>query len=387
MRSRLLSALFIIAGGFPVHAQPAPSSPPLVLEAAYTAELWSNLRGGLRQDAAYLDNFDLSARLDAEKAIGLQGATILASVLHNNRSIFSESIVGDLQTVSNIDTDGSWRLYEMWVEQALGETSLKAGLIDLNSEFDVVETASAFLNSSFGIGHDFAQAGENGPSIFPITGLGIVGRANISEDLDFRAAAFEGTPGHEAHPRRMRLHLGDEGALLIGELGYNLSTSNRIAVGVWRFTEQAESLQGRQKGSSGGYYASIDTRLVDTPSYSLSAFARAGFADPDVYRVSSYQGAGLLLSGPLLTGQDEQLGIAVASARNGAPFRRVQALRGVPVEARETAIELTYKVQLTSFLSLQPDIQYIVNPAMNPSVKDALAVGLRTVWSWSNARD
>lgn len=380
-------ALLGLAQGGVARAEPAAASPALELRAAYTAELWTNLRGGLARDTAYLDNLDLAAELDLERALGMSGTTILVSGLHNNRSVFSETIVGDIQTISNIDTDGSLRLYEAWLEQALGKLTVKAGLIDLNSELDAIETASLFINSSHGIGPDFAQAGVNGPSIFPITGLGIVGRIDLASNFDLRAAVFEGTPGNVVRPRRMRLELEDEGVLLAGEVGYRPSPSIRIAAGVWRHTDQERLLNGDKGRVAGGVYASIDANLHETARHSLSAFARVGFADEDIYQVSSYQGAGLVLSGPILGAQDEQLGIAVASARNGAPIRNVQDIAGASVDARETAVELTYGVQIAPFLSLQPDIQYIVNPAMNPALKDALAVGLRTEWSWGNASE
>ena len=43
----------------------------------------------------------------------------------------------------------------------------------------------------------------------------------------------------------------------------------------------------------------------------------------------------------------------------------------------ETAIELTYSAQLTDNFRIQPDIQYIINPGTDPSLKNALVVGVR----------
>jgi carbohydrate-selective porin OprB len=43
---------------------------------------------------------------------------------------------------------------------------------------------------------------------------------------------------------------------------------------------------------------------------------------------------------------------------------------------RETAIELFYKVQLTEFISIQPDIQYISNPG-GGTTDDAIVLGIR----------
>ncbi|HYG33209.1 MAG TPA: carbohydrate porin, partial [Clostridia bacterium] len=46
----------------------------------------------------------------------------------------------------------------------------------------------------------------------------------------------------------------------------------------------------------------------------------------------------------------------------------------------ETAIELTYSAQVTSWMSLQGDVQFLLNPAKNPNSgtrETAVVVGLR----------
>ena len=103
---------------------------------------------------------------------------------------------------------------------------------------------------------------------------------------------------------------------------------------------------------------------------------------PDVHQISRYQGAGMTLAGPLFSsGQREEQGwYRHRAVSNGGPFRRMRHAVGAPVDSHEIAIELTYRVQLTPALALQPDIQYIVNPGTEPALRNALAVGLRISW-------
>jgi porin len=65
--------------------------------------------------------------------------------------------------VSNIDASDAWKIYEAWLKQSLFQDRLPvlAGLYDLNSEFDVIESAGLFLNSSHGIGADYSQTGSH----------------------------------------------------------------------------------------------------------------------------------------------------------------------------------------------------------------------------------
>jgi porin len=368
----------------------AVDSSPLVLEAAYTGDAWRNVRGGLRRDGTYLENIDVIATLDAEQAFGLAGTTVSISGLHNNRPTLSDRIVGDLQAVSNIDTDGATRLYEAWVERAFDTAAVRAGLMDLNSELDVNETGALFVNSSHGIGPDFSQVGENGPAIFPITGLGALLRLDLNERTQLRVAAFEGTVGDPDHPRRTTLDLeSDEGALLVAEVTFRPTAASRSIIGLWRHSGRSTDLADpdvQRREASVGVYALAEGTMIDTGENALAGFVRVGFADADVHQVARYFGAGVTWSGPLFAGADreEQLGLAVAAIANGGSFRRAQSALGSRFERNETAIELTYRVQCLPWLALQPDVQYIINPGTDPALDNALVVGLRFELTWSN---
>lgn len=392
MRSACVPA-FVAALGLPFNAESreaqSPDAAPLVIEAAYTGEAWRNVSGGLRREHAYLDNIDVVATLDAERAFGLQGTTFLVSGLHNNRTTLSEGIVGDIQAVSNIDTDGATRLYEAWVERAFGGGAIKLGIIDLNSELDVNETGALFINSSHGIGPEFSQIGENGPAIFPITGFGLVTRMDLGERTQLRLAAFEATVGDPGHPRRTTVDLeSDEGALLVAEVTMLPTESSRTTLGAWRHNgrsiDQADP-EVQQRDESLGVYALAEGTLLSTGEHALAGFIRLGFADAHVHQIARYQGAGIVWSGPLLGGRDreEQLGLAVANITNGNTFRRAQAALGTAFERNETAIELTYRLQATPWLTLQPDVQYVINPGTDPALENTWVVGLRFELSWS----
>ena len=52
-------------------------------------------------------------------------------------------------------------------------------------------------------------------------------------------------------------------------------------------------------------------------------------------------------------------------------------MQGFPVASAEKTIELTYLMQLTKWLALQPDLQYIIRPSTDPTIPNALAFQLR----------
>lgn len=362
---------------------------PLQIEAGYIGEAWRNVRGGMHSDGTYVDNFDVMAKLDAERLFGWTGTTVLVSALYNNDSTLTQRIVGDLQTLSNIDTPGATRLYEAWVERKIEAGTIKVGLVDLNTEFDVNETGLLFINSSHGIGPEFAQVGENGPSIFPIIGLGTVMRWDFSDRVHARLAAFEATAGDPHRPHLTTVELDrDEGALMVGELTLRPTQRSRYLVGLWRHTGHAKNFADEdtwRRHTSLGVYGLGEGTLIHRDQHALSGFLRLGIADADVHQIHRYLGAGLVWSGPLLASavHEEQLGVAIAAAENGRPFRRARAELGSSVDRHETAIELTYRLQALSWLALQPDLQYIIDPGTDPSLDDSWVIGLRFELTWS----
>tara|TARA_R110002167_G_scaffold6671_11_gene31402 strand:- start:2221 stop:2970 length:750 start_codon:yes stop_codon:yes gene_type:complete len=219
----------------------------VAVEIAYTADALWNTQGGIKTGGRYLDNLDLT--LEA----GVGDGVVFVYGIYNNSTEFSATLVGDSQTVSNIDSGEHFRIYEAWYLHpfARGEGSIKAGLIDLNSEFDATETAGLFLNSSHGIGPDFSQTGENGPSIFPSTSLAVRVDYQLSDQLKVRIGAFDAVPNDPDRPKRMKLSW-DEGTLLAGELDFGKVSEVRVVAGVWSYTSAFETIQGAMEDGNWG---------------------------------------------------------------------------------------------------------------------------------------
>jgi porin len=393
-----LAALAVACGGAADAAEieAAPPSPhphaiaapvgtsgddPLQLEIAYTADIWQAESGGIRRGAVYLDNLDILVEADLGRLFGWNGATAFAYGLYNNgRSL--GALTGDAQTVSNIETDvRAARLYEAWLEQQLSATtSLRVGLYDLNAEFDALETSALFVGSAHGIGTDISQTGENGPSIFPVTSLAARLAWGAPGGWKARVAVLDGTPGDPARPRRtaIRLEHGD-GALLIGEVEAPLP-AGKLLLGYWRYTSAFDTFGGGRRRGNDGLYLRGETRLMreaGDAEQGLAGFFRLGLADGRINMFGRFASAGVNYAG-LVQGRDEdQIGLAVAAAFTSSSYRKQASS-----DRHEVALELTYRMPVTSWLTVQPSLHYLVNPGADPAIRDALAMGLRTELSF-----
>ncbi len=359
-------------------------------QAVYKADYFANLDGGIRQDDAYLQNIDLTFETELEAIFGRGPATFFAYALYNDDTTLSDRIVGDAQVLSNIDAPGALRLYELWYEQSFGKLSTRFGLYDLNSEFDAIETAGLFLHSSHGIGPDFSQSGVNGPSIFPVTSLALRVDWGFSESGTLRYVILDGVPGDPNDVDRTTIDLGDgDGALQTVELDTRLGARFRLAAGYWRYSanfdyiDRFDAMGNNLRGDGNdGWYLFTEGELFVTQAESIvNGFIRYGQADDAFNGFESYLGAGFVVDTPF--GQpDSQLGFAIASAATGGALKRVTP----GVKSRETALELTYSFPVNSWLRLQPDIQYIFSPGVDPALSDAWVVGVRIEigkqWQW-----
>ncbi len=398
-------------------AQAAPQRPPVALEVIYTGDVFGAVSGGRKRDAAYLDNLDLKLHLDGDGLVGWPGAMLFAYVL-SNRGENPSRFVGDAQGVSNIAAPSAWRLYELWLQQNLldGRMSVLAGLYDLNTEFDVLQSAGLFINSSFGIGPDYSQSGRNGPSIFPVTSLGLRVKVRPARSYYFEAAVLDGVPGDPDDPEATAIELSsDDGALIAAEfalfdraeddvqpLTTRVGARNRsrrigrgqtaaryvgkLAIGGWWYTSKLEELTevdepigSPRRSGSFGLYALAERTLYREPegTQGVMVFARAGLARSSVNRFSTYLGAGATYSGPIRGRPDDELGLGVAVAVNGDPYRRSRSVSGLETEGTEAVVEFTYRAQLLSWLGIQPDLQWVLNPNTEPGRANALVLGLR----------
>ena len=346
------------------------------VDVVYTGELWESVAGGQEEGSAYLDNLDVTIDVDVEELWGLRGTRFFLYGLYNNGGHLSSTLVGDLQGVSNIETGVSAvRLYEAWLNVSLSPRSgLRVGLYDLNSEFDSLEASQLFVHSAHGIGTDISQTGANGPSIFPSTSLSLRYRRQLTDAWTANIAILDGVPGDPDDPGSSRIRLSsEEGALVIGELQRE-SARSRLLVGAWAYTEEVdieppEVGPGDSRERNWGAYLRGEATLSDRRG-TLSAFGRFGIANDDVNLFESFFSAGLHWSGFLENRPGDEAGVAIAWAH-------ASEHAGTTTDASEIALELTYRWQINDWLSLQPDIQYIINPGLDPGLENALVAGLR----------
>jgi porin len=354
----------------PVHAE---ESQPVSVHANYTSDVLSNVSGGIERGTRVLGLLSVETDVDgaAFGASWLSGRLTIEAV-HGRP--FSDVLSGDFQGISNIEAPSAIRPFEAWLEArfAANSAAVRAGIIDLNSQFDQQQTGALFINSSHGIGPDFSQSGDNGPSIFPTTTTGLTAEYR-SRRWSVRAGAFNAVAGDPADPRRIVVPFpGQDGLLLVGELERRFGEGNRAYAGVWHYTRAAEPIGGPgQPGHNTGVYGALEHRLATRGNDTLDGWLRLGLADGRLNAVRSFVGGGLTW------GRDERrIGLAFSVAEASRALRRA-ALPDAPLERAEAIIEATAALAVHPRLTIQPDVQYVISPGWIRGSPDAVVVGVR----------
>jgi porin len=387
----LLLATSLMNGcAVPAFGQDMP--PMVVLSARLTGDLIGVVRGAAGTGPRALTNLDVIAEADLGAALAWPGARVKIHLL-DNRGGDPNGLAGTLQGVDNIEVGRDrTKLYQAWIEQDLfgGKAALLVGLADLNAEFYQNDSAGILLAPAFGIGSELAATGPNGPSIFPSTALTARLRVALGANGYAKAAVVNARSGVLGDPGGVDWRMRD-GALLIGETGWTVH--GKIAVGYWRYTKRQEDIRlvssdgMPAEANSQGAYLMIDQPVTAraAPGPSISLFMRIGVSDGATTPFRGGWQLGTLVGRVFASRPASQLSIGINRGSLSGRYRANAAYAQLPLSHGETGVEATYSDQITPYLRLQPDFQYVLNPSGNPSVRNALIVGLRVVVSASKA--
>lgn len=364
MTTKRIWMIPIVLMGYSVAVQ---AEPEIDLALDYVVDGVAVSRPGTPTAWRALDNLDLTATLDLDALAGIGGTTLHAHVL-NNLGGMPNDPAATLQGIDNIEVASQrLRLFELWAEHRIdSRTSVRAGLYDLNSEFYASDAAGLLIGPAFGVGSEIAATGPNGPSIFPSTALAVRIEHRPQPDRFVRVALVNANAGTLGDPQGVDLGFG-AGLLAIGEVG--LARDGKIAFGAWTYsTRQPRIHRGRADGTptlarAYGLYATAEWPLLTLGAErSIAGFVRVGASDGHTTPFRGGWQAGLLWQGVLAKRPESALSIGANQGRLSRGYRRTMRELGERPAPAETAFEVTASDRLMPHVTLQPDLQLVLDP-------------------------
>lgn len=378
----------------PAAPAPVPAGPsPVQLNLLYTGELWDNAEGGVRKGSTYMYNLDAQLRVDTDRAFGWTGGRFWLEGFYENKNSLGNHYVGAVDQQSPIDSAGYQmaRLYQAYYDQKLGGTDVRVGIYDLESEFSVTKPMSLFLskdltwNTAFDQSGTMPQNGVIGPGNYPYTPLAARVRQTIDSAWSVQAAVADGAADSPAHQWANDVVFSAKyGALGIGEVDYTPNAHTKIMAGLWALSSKLPGNIPANRsgplrevyGEFGGYLGGAARLYTQEGRRGLDGFLTLGLSSPASTNTSESLNGGLVYTGLLDDRPHDKLGIAFNE--NVAPnsYRKLQLALGNGFVNDETSIELTYRAPINSWLTVQPDLQYIIHPGYDPAYKNDLVIGV-----------
>lgn len=360
------------------HEEPARL---LTFEPIYYGEVFTNARGGkTTKDATrYLGLLDLGIRLNLDESpAGIPGQVYFLVENTHGRGL-TQDFVGDTQVVSNIDSLGNvTQLGEYWWESEWLDNlvTLRLGRQDMNADFQRIDSAEHFVQSTFGLSPSTAFP------TYPDQAAGAVMLVKLTDEWQWKGGVWNAfvqnrdwgfSDNHSflaVTELEYRYASADGGLLGAGFLGVGLPGAFSIGA----LYESEGELEGELVSPVREYYVQWEQTLY-RPAFSdhaqdqgLAAFVGYYPRFPDGQPIAKSIGdsavAGLTYTGLLAGRESDVIGVGVAWS---------ELFQGGT--NRETATELFYRAVWSSRLSFQPDMQYIASPS--GIYRDALVAGMR----------
>ena len=413
--------------------RPALGKYGLTLIILENIETFGNLSGGSQQGFEANGLTTVTLQMDTEKAFGLKGGTFNVSGLQVWGGDLTANNLLVWQTLTDVEGPVGVRLWELWYQQKFGDKfDIKVGEQSLDEEFIIAPSGnSLFVNGVSGWPALPTTNLPGGGPAYPLAGLGVRGRAQLTDAVTVLAAIVNGSPiprdspsSLTSNPHGVSFPL-DTGTLAIAELqyAYGSSASGKpnpdgplpgvYKLGAWydsyKFDDQQYDTVGvplasplsngapAQRHGDFSLYGVVDQmiwRSKDDTNCSLNLFVRPMFTPyQDRNLVSASINAGAALRAPLPTRDNDVFGIEMGTAwaSGGASGfdRQMQFYQPslyTPIRSSETFLEATYQAQVLPSWQVQPDVQYFINPSAgiaNPNqpaqrIRNELVIGLRT---------
>jgi len=403
------------AGGSATEQSPARGAGALHVSLSYYGDAFDTLSGGIAIGPAYQGRLGLIADADLDALLGWKGATAHLSVHQIHGPGITQDHVGALMGVSGIEAEPATRLFNLWIEQKIGNRlAVRVGQFTAGQEFFISSNAAMFVNATFGWPAIVAQDLPSGGPAYPLATPGV--RLSFKPDsrTTILAAIFNGDPAGPGggDPQRRDGHGFNSFRIsgppfLIGEVQRAFGRSptsdpdTMIRLGAWAYLGKVDDqrLDNRgdllaDPGSTGiparlrgdaGVYGIVDQVLLRGEDQELGAFVRAAATKSDRNLVDLYADAGLTWKGAIHGRADDIAGVAIGYSRISAADRardmdtRRLTDPSLPVRDHEIVFELSYQARVDTHWSVQPDLQYFVDPGGSTAIPDAVVAGIRNI--------
>ncbi len=359
--------------------------------ASYTAQVMGNPGGGQSRGFTYSGTLQASINWDLHRLLGIPGLSLNIGGAWSTGKDLSADYIGNIFTVQSAYTapdsgTNNLTLGELYLQQRLFNDSLviAAGRLAPGTTFVLMPVLNNYVNAAINPGL-FALGINDASFTFYAPGVewGAQAIYNITPALQLAAGAFNTNQSSALGGKggvNFAFQQGNRGALSVVQLNYLLNDApgdtglpGQYSFGGFYDSNRFTSLSNPNVAKSGTYsiygmFQQMVYRDGGTGSQKgLTVWAETALAPKSrVNTMPYFMGGGVSYRGPLPGREND---IAAAGVIYGT-FSRY-----IPRTTAETLIEMNYQVTFNRWLSITPDVQYVIRPSGTSAIKNAFVLG------------
>jgi porin len=336
------------------------------------------VKGGKAQGVGTNHQVELGTNVDLQKLWGVPGGNFTLAVSERFGTNASNLAGTRVIINSNYGEGENFRLANMSFRQNFldGRLSYQIGYFPAAAEFDYSPILCALLNQGF-CGHPNSLGADSSGFQNP-PGAQLGGRVTgfILPDVYLKFGVFDVQPSHYVNnaPGFDIGTGGSTGVIYLSELGWNAKLGPQGLPGHYKLggyydTSSAPDVVNaklQRDGRSNGWISADQMVYGFNPDSSrgLVLFANVTDADRTNALMESYYSAGVIVLGPFASRPNDILSLAWARSNlNDRVFRAESEQKpNIRFYPAEKYLELSYRVQLTPWLFITPDVQYLMDP-------------------------
>ncbi len=373
----------------------------------YTNIISGNPSGGRRQGLTYVDDFYFGLNLYLDKLVGWEGAKLTISGVNRDGTGLTDNYIGSRYDVQQTVGGQNIFLYQVFLEQKfLGDkVSLKLGRFGASDDFNGSRIYGLYLNN--GIDGDIRNVlFDTQFSAYPFATWAARLRIDPTPEWNAQVGVFQtwNDVFDRTHNGLNWGIRGEDGVFLIAQVGWSpyfwkQAVSDAGKDGKGMATPELKGLPGHywvggsfspwsgftrfgtndKRAGSYGFYAHADQMVYQESPGSdqgLILWTASGlYPQSDISIVPFQINAGLVYKGLIPQRDNDQTILGVVYGRFSRDYARTVQLAGNGDPRFESVIEAGYRIQLTKFAFIHPDIQYVIRPNGTGRIDNALVVG------------
>lgn len=364
----------------------------VIFTSEYEANVAANPVGGAARGFSYTGSLGMDLKLDLEKLMHMYGWEFYTDFVWRRGTNLSAEKIGNQFPVQQVYGGQTFQLNRLQFRYSGADERIrvKFGRLNAGNNFLQSDWYYFFMSNAF-CGNPIAVFfNDPGFTAYPHATWGVVADVFPFESIRVQGGVYNGNSSLQQskyHGFNFTFNTL-EGVQYIGQVTYQLNQktssdlySGNYSIGAFLFDKGIQGFNGESEGKNTGWYVLVDQTIYqpdpNNAGIGITPFGAVLFAPKNTNTFPFFFTTGIVYNGAFTGNEQDALSFGIAYGKYSKELNAKSALEGEEEQNFELVYELNYKLQVSEWSFVQPDLQYIVKPKGKSTIPNALVLGLQ----------